>query len=221
MKIVSKDSVEVQHAVKPAKTRHRTSYEGKPSKPSIVISDAKDPVAQRKAHLAREKRRREAIRNKKKAGKQKEVTKSRDEPTYFRSKYDEFISLIRFNITFKLSIGYALRLISLLLFLFVSIYFAFSYYLYYSCRESLSANSELTASINWNLLQILKTLKYSYLTKVNPWCIQVQTVSLSMKKLQPIPNMISGLFQVSKTYMSIDSSHCLLVKSGWFQSLKI
>lgn len=142
MKIVSKDSVEVQHAVKPAKTRHRTSYEGKPSKPSIVISDAKDPVAQRKAHLAREKRRREAIRNKKKAGKQKEVTKSRDEPTYFRSKYDEFISLIRFNITFKLSIGYALRLISLLLFLFVSIYFAFSYYLYYSCRESLSANSD-------------------------------------------------------------------------------
>lgn len=60
-----------------------------------------------------------------------------DKPSYFSTTYDRFISLIRFNITFKLTLGYAIRLILLIAFLFFFIYVSFSYYLFYDAQENM------------------------------------------------------------------------------------
>lgn len=70
------------------------------------------------------------------AAKRREQRES-DKPSYFSTTYDRFISLIRFNITFKLTLGYAIRLILLIAFLFFFIYVSFSYYLFYNAQENM------------------------------------------------------------------------------------
>lgn len=79
---------------------------------------------------------------KKKASPPKAESADRHQPgeNYFASSYDRFISLIRFNITFKLALGYALRLVLLTAFLFFVIYGAFSYYLFYDAQKQLSGD---------------------------------------------------------------------------------
>ena len=58
--------------------------------------------------------------------------------SYFSLSMDRFYSLMRFNITFKLTLGYAIRIVALIAFLFVFIYASFSYYLFYSGQNALS-----------------------------------------------------------------------------------
>ncbi|HAS73777.1 MAG TPA: hypothetical protein DCS67_06500, partial [Clostridiales bacterium UBA8960] len=68
-------------------------------------------------------------------------------PSYISESLERFFSLIRFNITFKLTLGYAIRLILLIVFLFVFIYASFSYYLFYNAQLSLSKDAMLIETI--------------------------------------------------------------------------
>lgn len=65
------------------------------------------------------------------------MKREREKPSYFSTTYDRFISLIRFNITFKLTLGYTVRLFFLIAFLFFFIYISFAYYLFYNAQEEL------------------------------------------------------------------------------------
>ncbi len=69
------------------------------------------------------------------------------EPSYMAKSYDRFISLLRFNITFKLTLGYTFRVIFLIVFLFVTSYLSFSYFLYYQTQGSLSKNDVYIQSL--------------------------------------------------------------------------
>lgn len=62
--------------------------------------------------------------------------------SYFSLSLDRFYSLLRFNITFKLTLGYTIRIVALIAFLFVFVYASFSYYLFYSGQNAL--NDELS-----------------------------------------------------------------------------
>ena len=89
-------------------------------KPNRTVKK-KNVVENRKDHLAREKELRESGQS------------------YLSIQYNKFTSLIRFNITFKLTIGYALRLLFLIGFLFATIYIAFSYYLFYDKQQDMKS----------------------------------------------------------------------------------
>lgn len=52
--------------------------------------------------------------------------------------YNRFISLLRFNITFKLTVGYSLRLIRFIVFFVLLCYGAFTYYLYFDADNQLN-----------------------------------------------------------------------------------
>lgn len=69
------------------------------------------------------------------------------EPSYMAKSYDRFISLLRFNITFKLTLGYTYRVIFLIAFLFITSYLSFSYFLYYQTQGSLSKNDAYIQSL--------------------------------------------------------------------------
>ncbi|GAU77986.1 HAMP domain-containing sensor histidine kinase [Fusibacter sp. 3D3] len=69
------------------------------------------------------------------------------EPSYMAKSYDRFISLLRFNITFKLTLGYTFRVIFLIAFLFATSYLSFSYFLYYQTQGSLSKNEVYIQSL--------------------------------------------------------------------------
>lgn len=69
------------------------------------------------------------------------------EPSYMAKSYDRFISLLRFNITFKLTLGYTYRVIFLIAFLFITSYLSFSYFLYYQTQGSLSKNDVYVQSL--------------------------------------------------------------------------
>lgn len=56
------------------------------------------------------------------------------------STYERFISLLRFNITFKLTLGYSIRVVSMLAFIFITAYLSFSYFLFYQTQTALSKN---------------------------------------------------------------------------------
>ncbi|MBF4695337.1 HAMP domain-containing sensor histidine kinase [Fusibacter ferrireducens] len=72
------------------------------------------------------------------------------EPSYMAKSYDRFISLLRFNITFKLTLGYTFRVIFLIAFLFITSYMSFSYFLYYQTQGSLSKNDVYIQSLLQN-----------------------------------------------------------------------
>lgn len=162
MKIISKDTEEIQQIVKTPPPRKRKTGDGDTSGRSVVEPSTPSKSEQRKAHLEKEKRRREQIKQKKSApvrsvkespkkeAIQKPIPKD-NEPTYFESMIEKFVSLLRFNITFKLTLGYTLRLIFLIVFLFVVVYGSFSFYLYYSSQNEMDSsyafvNSTLTES---------------------------------------------------------------------------
>ncbi len=69
------------------------------------------------------------------------------EPSYMAKSYDRFISLIRFNITFKLTLGYGFRIVFLIAFLFVSTYFGFAYFLFYQTQGNLSRSDVYIQSL--------------------------------------------------------------------------
>ena len=132
-------------------------------------------IKQRLEHLEREKIRRSLKKQKKLERKKNDVAKSTElnktdietkiiakkplvkskpiledeiiEPSYMAKSYDRFISLLRFNITFKLTLGYTFRVIFLIAFLFVSSYLSFSYFLYYQTQGSLSKNDVYIQSL--------------------------------------------------------------------------
>jgi len=110
MKIISKETVEK------AETRSQSIPK--------TTSAKKDPI-------------KKALLKKEAPIKQNQKTPPKEKTAYFAMTYDRFISLIRFNITFKLTLGYAVRLLLLIAFLFFFIYVSFSYYLFYSAQENL------------------------------------------------------------------------------------
>ncbi len=68
-------------------------------------------------------------------------------PSYFSTLYDRYISLVRFNITFKLTLGYAIRLLLLIVFLFFFVYVSFAYYLFYNAQETLRSDGDYIESM--------------------------------------------------------------------------
>lgn len=67
--------------------------------------------------------------------------------SYLSVSYDRFVSLLRFNITFKLTIGYAIRLLFLIGLLFFIVYVSFSYYLFYEAGQDLKEDIRYVAEI--------------------------------------------------------------------------
>ncbi|MDH8677704.1 ATP-binding protein [Fusibacter bizertensis] len=154
MKIISKETInstETKHSKRRDKPRETSATKSKnpakkviktqmkqviteksikpPVQPSIVTTP---PKVQKKPKLTKDEvtKKRiahiEAERDKRKAGQ-----------SYFSVSYDRFVSLIRFNITFKLTIGYAIRLVFLIAFLFFFVYISFSYYLFYDAQQTI------------------------------------------------------------------------------------
>lgn len=157
MKIISKDSEEQQKIVKAPPPRKRKTGDGDTSGRSVVVPITPSKTDQRIAHLEKEKRRREQIKKKKTtptqsqiSNKKKEVVQKQipqdSEPTYFESLIEKFVSLLRFNITFKLTIGYTLRLVFLIVFLFVVVYGSFSFYLYYNAQNEMDSSYAFVSS---------------------------------------------------------------------------
>ena len=157
MKIISKDTEEIQQIVKTPPPRKRKTGDGDTSGRSVVEPSKPSKTEQRKAHLEKEKRRREQIKQKKSAPvrsakespKKQVVQKSipkDSEPTYFESMIEKFVSLLRFNITFKLTLGYTLRLVFLIVFLFVVVYGSFSFYLYYNAQNEMDSSFAFVSS---------------------------------------------------------------------------
>ncbi len=67
--------------------------------------------------------------------------------SYLSVSYDRFVSLLRFNITFKLTVGYAIRLLFLIGLLFFIVYVSFSYYLFYEAGQDLKEDIRYVAEI--------------------------------------------------------------------------
>lgn len=211
MKIISKDSVEIQKTVQRAKPRHRTSTEPKLSKKSIVITDATDPIAKRKAHLQREKLRREVIRNKKK----KPLVK--EKKPFMEGQLDQFMSLIRFNITFKLTLGYTFRLVGIILFLFIGVYLAFSYFLFHNAQLQLNENASFietylsnesnqetellkqyldSESVHLYLFDDSKTMTYASSGQSIDYATATQTTGYDFRTFPSFQNLFTyGLYQ--------------------------
>jgi signal transduction histidine kinase len=116
---------------------------------------AEEKKALRLQHIEAERLRREALKRKKKRLK-KSVKRNKSaqkstapdkkasktaiktkEPSHFQSQIEKITSLLRFNITFKLTLGYAFRLVLMLGFIMVLIYTSFSYYLFYTAENTL------------------------------------------------------------------------------------
>jgi|GEM_PF-167233 len=126
-------------------------------KKSNAIRTAEEKKALRLQHIEAERRRREALKRKKKRLKksakhnnsvQKSTVSSKTtpkskktpkEPSQLQRKIEEITSLIRFNITFKLTLGYAFRLVLMFTFIMVLIYASFSYYLFYTAEDALQS----------------------------------------------------------------------------------
>ena len=111
----------------------------------------------------------QSVQRKKSKTKQQEVARNRkihleDEKrkraqgqSYLSVQYNKFISLLRFNITFKLTLGYAIRLIFLIGFVFFVIYISFSYYMFYDAGLQLKddvkfISNQLSLSAENNVL---------------------------------------------------------------------
>ena len=129
MKIISKETIEPTRPTKKSsqpekivKQNEKQTQKPKPvaEKPKPVVSDAK---------------------------KVKAPQSSESGATYLSDALERFFSLIRFNITFKLTLGYAIRLIFLIVFLFIFIYASFSYFLFYNAQLNLSNEAKHLESI--------------------------------------------------------------------------
>ena len=74
--------------------------------------------------------------------------KENEEHSYLGQRIEQVASLIRFNITFKLTLGYALRIIMMLIFVITTAYAAFSYYLFYDAQSRFNDNIQYVSSLN-------------------------------------------------------------------------
>ena len=91
-----------------------------------------------------------AKRAKKEVPVQSRPNKVVSEPTsnsYFHDAYNRFVSLLRFNITFKLSLGYTMRLVTLIAFLFIFVYISFAYFLFYQAQTELTNHSKVVGEL--------------------------------------------------------------------------
>jgi signal transduction histidine kinase len=104
-------------------------------------------------------------RSKSEISAEKRIVHDPDKPSYFSTTYDRFISLIRFNITFKLTLGYAIRLILLIAFLFFFIYVSFSYYLFYNAQENMKNDRIYLESLLVNTQDYKSDTISAYLTQ--------------------------------------------------------
>lgn len=115
-----------ERKVTPKKPKQKNKKETLQTKVKLT----KDEIAkQRLAHI-------EAEKEKRKNGQ-----------SYLSVTYDRFVSLIRFNITFKLTIGYAIRLVFLISFLLFFVYVSFSYYLFYDARQTIKEDIKYIGQI--------------------------------------------------------------------------
>jgi signal transduction histidine kinase len=87
------------------------------------------------------------------------------ERSYLGQRIDQFLSLLRFNITFKLTIGYAFRLVFIFVILMALIYAAFSYYLFYTGEKRLDENLDYVQALLQEGTAYTSPLFQSYLTQ--------------------------------------------------------
>lgn len=121
-------NVQPQQVNGPSSQKQRPQTKKDANKDKAKLS--KDEIAkQRIAHL-------EAEKEKRKAGQ-----------SYLSITYDRFVSLLRFNITFKLTLGYAIRLVLLIAFLFFFVYVSFSYYLFYDAQQTMKEDLRYVGQI--------------------------------------------------------------------------
>ncbi len=69
------------------------------------------------------------------------------EASEFSKFTNRIASLFRFNITFKLSLGFSMRLIGFILFMVIGLYGAFTYYLYYSSESALETHKAYLSTV--------------------------------------------------------------------------
>ncbi len=123
---VPKNKLKRDEAVSVSKPSHTNTRTPENIKKKNTQGDLKES---RMAHLQNEKQKRDTGQS------------------YLSVSYDRFVSLLRFNITFKLTVGYAIRLLFLIGFLFFAIYVSFSYYLYYEAGQDLKEDIRYIAEI--------------------------------------------------------------------------
>ncbi|OJV65968.1 MAG: hypothetical protein BGO41_08525 [Clostridiales bacterium 38-18] len=123
---VPKNKLKRDEAVSVSKPSHTNTRTPEKVKKKNTQGDLKES---RMAHLQNEKQKRDTGQS------------------YLSVSYDRFVSLLRFNITFKLTVGYAIRLLFLIGFLFFAIYVSFSYYLYYEAGQDLKEDIRYIAEI--------------------------------------------------------------------------
>lgn len=67
------------------------------------------------------------------------IFESGEARSYLGSRFEQVTSLIRFNITFKLTLGYALRYVMVLVFIITAAYASFAYYLFYESDNKMAS----------------------------------------------------------------------------------
>lgn len=140
MKIISKDNVNQSNpTTRTSKSEKSVAIKQIETSPKTKAPNAQKSEAKPAVTPAKKSRSSHA---KKKTQPQAEIG-----ATYLSDALERFFSLIRFNITFKLTLGYAIRLILLIVFLFIFIYASFSYFLYYNAQLSLSGDAKYLESI--------------------------------------------------------------------------
>lgn len=188
MKIISKESGQKTESSKPeqpTKSRAEATAQKKVTKHTVtppkkvtskredgLSSDAKRVVVQKTEEKPVGKQPKKAVPKKVKLTKdviaaRRREQRDREKPSYFSTTYDRFISLIRFNITFKLTLGYAIRLILLIAFLFFFIYVSFSYYLFYNAQETMKNDRIYLESLLLNTQDYKAEIIDAFLTQNN------------------------------------------------------
>lgn len=164
MKIISKESNNttetIRSSVKPEPLKQGTKLPIHNTKPAIPVKSIEKPKEKPKEKPVHNKMMNvkkpptvntasKNITQKKNtnAHKSKVQTDNTQNQSYFSTQYDRFVSLLRFNITFKLTLGYAIRLLFLIAFLFFFIYVSFSYFLFYNAQENLKKDTAYVTSI--------------------------------------------------------------------------
>lgn len=141
MKIVSKDGIQssnIQSGSTSQKQRPRPRPRPRPSQPPKQSSRRSESAPPPKQEQKQPKP--VAAPKKKPVPQRKAVTPPAT--TEANTLYNRFISLLRFNITFKLTVGYSLRLIRFIMFFVVLCYGAFTYYLYFNTDNALLAHQD-------------------------------------------------------------------------------
>lgn len=147
MKIVSKDSVQSHKKPQVPEKKIVTKTVTKTSSKKPLDRSREETIQRRKAHIERQKAKRQGTLPPK-APVAKTPAKEKiqyQEPSELETFYDRMVSLIRFNITFKLTLGFGFRLVSLIVLIFISVYIAFTYYLIYEGQNKLTIHENHVA----------------------------------------------------------------------------